>query len=284
MAETLAGFEGMSRWLNRLYFSGADPEALGDAFGRLMLAFFRSSIPYDGRFHDVRLWADRPQRSVACVDRGVDDGVGDGIDLYARERLGGRLVAIGCRLVDPAQTLRARDIEGFLASSARDPFQARIVVTTTDRWSANAERAVENASVPVERLRLTDLTVAAFDWASIERLVEQPRLITRPASQTVTVEESFEWNLTLRRRHAVIESGETRLGHVGGQGDRSGPAWHGRRSIRPAGNPRREQPTRDQAWRAEAARSGYPYPQRMRRGEYEPSKRQLQIELLKLQD
>ena len=91
-----------------------------------------------------------------------------GIDLVARERESGDLVAIQCKFYDPGTTIYKHDIDSFLTESGKHPFKGRIVVTTTDHWGTNAEQAIENQQIPVSRLRFMDLAESSIDWSQFD--------------------------------------------------------------------------------------------------------------------
>lgn len=145
--------------LDQLYFAAKDERSKGDSFERLMLQFFRTDLTYVDRFSDVRLWMDWEGR------HGRADA---GIDLVATERETGEVVAIQCKFYDPARTLTKADIDSFLSESGKHPFAQRMVVTTTDRWGPNAERAIEDQQIPVQRLRFMDLAESTIDWSQFD--------------------------------------------------------------------------------------------------------------------
>ena len=111
---------------------------------------------YVARFSDVWLWQDWPGR------KGKTD---TGIDLVARERDTGNLVAIQCKFYDPDHILQKADIDTFFTSSGKRGFASRLLVSTTDRWSKHAEDALNEQHLPVTRLRVQDLDESAVDWS-----------------------------------------------------------------------------------------------------------------------
>jgi len=145
--------------LDSLYFAATDERGKGDSFERLMLQFFRTDLTYAHRFEDVQLWMDWPGRA------GRPD---TGVDLVATERETGEVVAIQCKFYDPARTLTKADIDSFLSESGKHPFAQRIVVSTTDHWGPNAEKAIENQQIPVQRLRFMDLAESSIDWSQFD--------------------------------------------------------------------------------------------------------------------
>lgn len=101
----------------------------GDKFEVLMRTAFRTDRTYAEQFSDVWLWMDWPDRAVGEPDIGID--------LVAKNRDGG-FTAIQCKNYAPTTSLTKEDIDSFFTASGRAPFTQRIIVATTDLWSANA--------------------------------------------------------------------------------------------------------------------------------------------------
>ncbi|MCX7309755.1 MAG: DEAD/DEAH box helicase family protein, partial [Afipia sp.] len=129
---------------------------MGDKFERLFANFLVTEPYYKDRFSNVWLWTEWPGRG---------NKPDTGIDLVAEERIGGGLCAIQCKFYDPDSTIQKADLDSFFATSARAPFSSRIVVTTTDNWSKNAEPLLDDERVPCIRIRLQDLEDSAVDWS-----------------------------------------------------------------------------------------------------------------------
>ncbi len=128
----------------------------GRKFEVLIQQFLLRDPLYGALFDEVWLWTDWAGR----------DGRPDtGIDLVAQERASGALWAIQCKFYEPQHTISKPDIDSFLSASGKQDFQRRLIVSTTDRWNANAEQAIDRQQVPVQRLGLTDLENASVDWS-----------------------------------------------------------------------------------------------------------------------
>jgi predicted helicase len=155
--ETITRLEDI---LDTLYFSATDTRDQGDKFERMMVRFFQTDALYARRFDAVWAWMDWPDRPTAHRD--------NGIDLVARERETGDLIAIQCKFFAPDRTLYKQDIDSFLAESGKHPFRGRIVVTTTDHWGPNAEQAIENQQISVERLQYRKLAESDVDWSQFD--------------------------------------------------------------------------------------------------------------------
>lgn len=141
--------------LDKLYYSATDEHDKGDKFERLVRKFLLTEPLHADRFDEVWRWMDWP-------DRGKRPD--HGIDLVARERDTGDLVAVQCKFYDPAHYLTKGDIDSFLAESGKHPFRSRLVVSTTDRWNSAAEANIQNQQIPVSRIGLADLAESTIDW------------------------------------------------------------------------------------------------------------------------
>ena len=134
------------------------PQGQGQVFERLVKAFLTHDPLFAERFSRVWLWREWPG------NRGERD---TGIDLVAEERDGGTC-AIQCKFYGLRQSLRREHIDSFLVASSRMPFTSRIFVSTTERWSENAEKALADQRVPVQRIGIADFEASPFDWARFD--------------------------------------------------------------------------------------------------------------------
>lgn len=133
-----------------------DTRTKGLYFERLVREFIANDPMYQAQFDDVRLWMDWPGR----------DGKGDtGIDLVAHDRYTGGFCAIQCKFFAPSHVLAKEDIDSFFTASGKHPFTSRMIVTTTDRWSKNAQDALENQQIPTVRIGLNEFEQSGIDWA-----------------------------------------------------------------------------------------------------------------------
>lgn len=134
-----------------------DEHDKGDRFERLMLHAFQTDRTFRQQFSEVWRWMDWPGRSGADI----------GVDLVARDSEG-RLIAIQCKCYAPTVTLTKEEIDSFVALSGQKQWSRRIVVATTDLWSANAEKSLEGHAVPVERIGIDDLDAMTVEWSSYD--------------------------------------------------------------------------------------------------------------------
>ncbi|WP_342661761.1 hypothetical protein Rruber_05591 (plasmid) [Rhodococcus ruber] len=127
----------------------------GTRFERLMVRYFQLDPMLSQQYEQVWRWIDWPGR----------DGKPDiGIDLVARERDTGSYTAIQCKFYEPTTTLAKSDIDSFFTASGKKPFTNRIIISTTDRWGKHAEAALEDQSIPVQRIGLAEIAESPIEW------------------------------------------------------------------------------------------------------------------------
>ena len=153
--------------LEQLRASAVSETDKGAKFERLMKAYLRTDPVYAEQFTDVWLWSEYPKRA----------GRGDtGIDLVARDKDTGHYVAVQCKFFAPGTSVSKPMIDSFLAASGRAEFGERIIVSTSDKWNANAEDAIKGQSIPVRRIGLPDLEASRVDWSRFS--VDAPEKLT----------------------------------------------------------------------------------------------------------
>ncbi|MFM7905436.1 MAG: DEAD/DEAH box helicase family protein, partial [Microcystis sp.] len=146
---------------------------MGDKFERLILTYLKNDPMYKDRFRNVWLWMEWPKRG---------NKPDTGIDLIAEEEATGDIWAVQCKFYDPYHTLEKQDIDSFFTASGKSPFTKRMIVSTTDRWSKNAEDAILNQNPPVTRLRVEDLADSPIDWNQFS--LKRPQKVNlRPKKQ-----------------------------------------------------------------------------------------------------
>lgn len=145
-----------------------------------MRTFLLTEPVHANRFDQVWMWNDWPDRGNR-PDRGID--------LVARERETGDLVAVQCKFYNPTHRLNKADIDSFLSESGKHPFRGRLIVSTADDWGPAAEAAVADQQIPVSRIGLNDLVESTVDWtqfdiATPEVLATKGRKQLRPHQRT----------------------------------------------------------------------------------------------------
>ncbi|MTJ15887.1 MULTISPECIES: type ISP restriction/modification enzyme [unclassified Dolichospermum] len=160
--------------------NSTSPRELGDKFERLMLNFLKTDPIYKEYFSEVWLWMDFPKRG------NMPD---TGIDLVAVIRDTGDYCAIQCKCYGEDQTLEKSDIDSFFTASGTNLFKKRMIISTTNKWSKNAEAALENQQIPVIRADIYDLANSPINWDKFsfknpDHLELKPKKQIRPHQQT----------------------------------------------------------------------------------------------------
>jgi predicted helicase len=166
--------------LNEFRENSDSPRELGDKFERLMLNYLQTDPIYKEYFSEVWLWMDFPKRG------NMPD---TGIDLVAVIRDTGDYCAIQCKCYGEDQTLEKSDIDSFFTASGTNLFKKRMIISTTNKWSKNAEAALNNQQIPVIRATIYDLANSPIDWDQFsvenpDHLQLKPKKQIRPHQQT----------------------------------------------------------------------------------------------------
>ena len=133
----------------------------GTAFEHLMVAYFQTEPCYKELYQNVQPYGTWAAEHLKELDLG---GATDtGIDLVATT-FTGEHHAIQCKNYAPGHTLQKKDIDSFFTASGKTHFSNRIIVSTTDKWSKNAEDALEGQHIPVSKITLSDLENSVIDW------------------------------------------------------------------------------------------------------------------------
>jgi predicted helicase len=130
----------------------------GTYFEELTLRYLRHEPAFAGlyvRVEPYATWAGR---------QGLDRRDA-GIDLVA-ETAAGEVHAVQCKLYPADHTLQKADIDSFFTASGKRPFTHRLIISTTDKWSAHAEDALRDQQVPVQRIDLAHLEASVIDWSA----------------------------------------------------------------------------------------------------------------------
>lgn len=133
----------------------------GTYFEELVVTYLRHEATYRDLYEQVWTFADWAK------ERGVD-GRDTGIDLVARTRGTGEYHAIQCKLYDQDYRVQKRDIDSFFTASGKAPFSHRVIVTTTNNWSGNAESALQDQQPPVTKIDLQALEESQIDWSQYQ--------------------------------------------------------------------------------------------------------------------
>lgn len=142
----------------------------GDKFERLMQAYLQTDPKYSNLFSHVWMWTDFFARN----DFGGND---IGIDLVAKTNESDYW-AIQCKCYQDDTTIDKPAVDSFLSTSSKSftdsngktvHFKHRLWISTTNKWGSNAEEAIRNQDIPVNRINITDLIEAPVDWKKLEK-------------------------------------------------------------------------------------------------------------------
>jgi len=126
----------------------------GTYFEELIRTYLRYEASYADLYSDVWLYADWAKDT--------------GIDLVAKTHGTEEYHAIQCKCYKPDYTVLKGDIDSFFTASGKKCFTQRIIVTTTNDWSSNAEDALLHQQPPVYKIDLLDLENSQIDWAKYQ--------------------------------------------------------------------------------------------------------------------
>ena len=151
----LDAFEGIRR-----QFPAGEPGAnrdRGTHFEKLIKTYLQEDPCYKGILADVWLWDEWPDRQESDT----------GIDIVAKEQGSGDLWAVQCKFYESQNPLPKSGIDSFLATSGRYNFARRYIFTTTDKWSSNAEKAIQGQTIPCHRVGIDQIAESVVDYKDI---------------------------------------------------------------------------------------------------------------------
>ncbi|SDY68209.1 DEAD/DEAH box helicase [Nitrosomonas halophila] len=149
----------------------------GTSFEKLMIRYFQTEPFYKSLYVEVLNYAHWVERygEQAEITRKTDTG----IDLVAITK-DGQFHAIQCKNYAPDYRIQKSDIDSFFTASGKTCFSHRIIVTTADNFSPNAQDALENQYPPVAVINRVNLESSVIDWS---RYVEDVKPVLKPQKQ-----------------------------------------------------------------------------------------------------
>lgn len=133
----------------------------GTYFEELTVAYLRNEATYRDLYSDVWTYADWAE--VQGLDR-----KDTGIDLVAKTNGTDEFHAIQCKFYADDYRIQKPDIDSFFTASGKTYFTHRVIVTTTNNWSDNAEDALQGQQPPVTKIDLYDLENSEIDWSNFQ--------------------------------------------------------------------------------------------------------------------
>lgn len=143
------------------------PKDLGDRFERIILDVLTHDRHYKNRFDKVWMWGDwaREHRTKEKVGTRRDLG----IDLVARERVGGELCAVQCKCYADDTVLDAASVDSFIAAGVPD--MKNYILACTGPISKAALLKLRKARCQI--MTRDDLRYR-FDWGAYPRKIVPP--------------------------------------------------------------------------------------------------------------
>lgn len=137
----------------------------GSIFEKLMKEYFLKDYKYCLILEDVYLWNEFPFKKQFSPGQDI------GIDLVAKTK-SNEYWAIQCKFYSKNHCITKKDIDTFLSVSSKFfyinnnkiNFSQRFLISTTEKWSNNAEETIKNQHTPVCRINYIDLENSLMDW------------------------------------------------------------------------------------------------------------------------
>lgn len=134
----------------------------GSYFEELIVQYLKVEPAYQDQYSNVWPYAEWARGEGKDYRRGASD---EGIDLVAKTRGTEDYHAIQCKFYDPGHTIAKTDIDSFFTASGQHPFRHRLIIASTDKWNARAEKALKEQQIPVTRIDLAALEASQIDWS-----------------------------------------------------------------------------------------------------------------------
>lgn len=141
----------------------------GTRFEQLMKAYLMTDPKYAAQVRSVWLWNEFPaRRDLGDVDTGID---------LVAETYTGDFWAVQCKCYDYATMIDKPQVDTFISTSGRKfhfagkqtSFALRVWISTTNRWTSNAENTLIGQTPEVTRINIHDLSEAPVDWDKLEQ-------------------------------------------------------------------------------------------------------------------
>ena len=140
----------------------------GTLFEAVVTGYLKNEPMYSRLFDEVWMLKDVPEEyQIPKKDTGVD--------LVARNRDTGDLVAIQCKYYSKDTTIQKSHIDSFLNEVGKSYYAEGIIVSSTDKWSNNAEDALLNRDKNIARIGLSQLRDSEIDWTKFS--LKEPKKI-----------------------------------------------------------------------------------------------------------
>lgn len=164
----------------------------GTAFEKIVVAYLKNEPTYHNKFSHVWTLNEVPDEfGISKKDTGVD--------IVAQDRITGGLTAVQAKFYKGK--VSKETINSFIAEYSKNYYEAGILVSTTDQWNKNAERALEGLSKPMTRVGLSQLEHANVDWELFSFDQSNDHLRKQPKHLWDYQEEAVNKSLTYFKQH-----------------------------------------------------------------------------------
>ncbi|NYF26052.1 type ISP restriction/modification enzyme [Sporosarcina sp. JAI121] len=176
----------------------------GTMFELLSCTYFKNEPMYGRLFDKVWMLNEVPvEYEIPKNDTGVD--------LVARERETGNLVAIQCKYYSEDTTIQKQHIDSFLNEVGKKFYSRGIIIASTDHWGKNAEDALAGRDKVITRISLTQLKESTIDWSEFnfsapEKVKVQNKKTPRP-HQLPAIEDVVKGFETADRGKLIMAPG-----------------------------------------------------------------------------
>ncbi|ERS38609.1 MULTISPECIES: DEAD/DEAH box helicase [unclassified Corynebacterium] len=184
----------------------------GIAFEKLMVNFFRTTPSLAEQFDEVCRWSDWR------YNNGQTD---TGIDMVAHRVADDSWVAIQAKFYKPTTSIQKGHIDSFFEASGksfetekgREHFSHRYIISTTDKWSSNAEAALANQIIETSRIGIGDIASAPVNWdvafpgSEIQVKLERKQAFQPRKHQSEAIEKALAGFATHDRGKLIMACG-----------------------------------------------------------------------------
>ena len=165
----------LERWRHDSVMTGYSTQrAQGTVFENLCMAFLKHDPVQALQYEEPQSYADWARtQGMSAADTGID--------LVTKVRGDDGWCAVQCKFLAENRPVPRKEIDSFLADSARPEFTRRLIIDTTGRsWSRNAENVLRVQSIPVNRIGLSELSESPIRW---ENFVDDGELVRTPPKE-----------------------------------------------------------------------------------------------------
>lgn len=156
--ESSKSFISLIKEIDEIYSTDKQRDR-GTRFEKLTRAYFEKEPMYTRLFDNVWMLQDVP------AEYGIPKN-DTGVDLVAKERETGNLVAIQAKYYAANTSIQKGHIDSFLNEVGKSYYSKGIIITTTDKWGKNAEEALIGRDKEIARISLTQLKDSQVDWSA----------------------------------------------------------------------------------------------------------------------